>query len=152
LVAIESNPELATKKQNKHNKGSKVGFLKMIVMDDLSATGIEYEVKKGIDSEAKVHTDGYRSYSGLKNIVKEHKVTIVVDKTETSKTFPWVHTAISNAKKLLLGTWHRIDDKYLQNYLNEFCYRHNRRYLGEHVFDRLLIASVSYTAYGYSKG
>ncbi|MDR2928554.1 MAG: IS1595 family transposase, partial [Cytophagaceae bacterium] len=28
------------------------------------------------------------------------------------------------------------------NYLNEFCYKFNRRYLGEKIFDRILIAAV----------
>ncbi|MDR1455500.1 MAG: IS1595 family transposase, partial [Tannerella sp.] len=33
---------------------------------------------------------------------------------------------------------------YLQYYLNEFCYKFNRRYFGEHIFDRILVAAVSY--------
>jgi hypothetical protein len=52
----------------------------------------------------------------------------------------------------LLGVWHRIDDKYLQNYLNEYCYRYNRRYFKDQVFDRLLVAAVGYTSYGYKSG
>jgi hypothetical protein len=32
--------------------------------------------------------------------------------------------------------------KYLQNYLNEFVYKLNRRYFGEKLFERLIIASV----------
>ncbi|MDR1091964.1 MAG: IS1595 family transposase, partial [Prevotella sp.] len=28
--------------------------------------------------------------------------------------------------------------------LNEFCYKFNRRYFAENLFDRLLIAAVSY--------
>ncbi|PIE49153.1 MAG: IS1595 family transposase, partial [Flavobacteriales bacterium] len=30
--------------------------------------------------------------------------------------------------------------KYLQNYLDEFCYKLNRRYFGENLFDRLVMA------------
>ncbi|NLO70329.1 MAG: IS1595 family transposase, partial [Porphyromonadaceae bacterium] len=30
------------------------------------------------------------------------------------------------------------------SYLNEFCYKFNRRYFGESLFDRLMIASVTY--------
>ena len=40
--------------------------------------------------------------------------------------------------------FHDIKLKYLQNYLNEFCYKFNRRYFRESLFDRLMIASVSY--------
>ena len=40
LVAVESNPKTADDKEKKHNKGRKVGHLKMIVMDDLTKKGI----------------------------------------------------------------------------------------------------------------
>lgn len=152
LVAVESNPKTADDKEKKHNKGRKVGHLKMIVMDDLTKKGINYEVIKGVDKDTVVETDGYRGYGGLKDLVKEHKVTVMVNPKEASSVFPWVHIAISNAKRLLLGIFHRINDKYLQNYLNEYCYRFNRRHMKEAIFDRLLIAAVSYTSYGYAKG
>jgi hypothetical protein len=35
-----------------------------------------------------------------------------------------------------------IKIKYLQAYLNEFCYKLNRRYFGEKLFDRLIIATI----------
>jgi hypothetical protein len=40
--------------------------------------------------------------------------------------------------------FHNIESDYLQNYLNEFCYKFNRRYFGEAQFERVLIASVNY--------
>lgn len=55
---------------------------------------------------------------------------------------PWVHIAISNAKRMLLNVFHDIKPEYLQSYLNGFCYKFNRRYFGESLFDRLVIASV----------
>jgi hypothetical protein len=33
---------------------------------------------------------------------------------------------------------------YIQSYLNEFCYKFNRHYLEEALFDRLIITSVNY--------
>ncbi len=56
-----------------------------------------------------------------------------------------VHTVISNAKRNLLGIHHMIGEDYLQNYLNEFCYKFNRKYFGEQLFYRLLIACASYS-------
>jgi hypothetical protein len=64
---------------------------------------------------------------------------------EFTKQFPteinckehWVRIAISNAKRTLLGISHKIKGKYLQNYLNEFCHKLNRRRFGERLFDRL---------------
>ncbi|HDP74579.1 MAG TPA: hypothetical protein ENN49_01665 [Bacteroidales bacterium] len=46
------------------------------------------------------------------------------------KAPPWVHTLINNAKRNLLEVNHQTKDKYLQNYLNEFCYKTNRRHFG----------------------
>src|SRR5665648_314713 len=41
--------------------------------------------------------------------------------------------------------------EYLQYYLNEDCYKFNRRYFGDQIFDRLLITAVSYSPYFKSK-
>jgi hypothetical protein len=114
-------------------------------------SAINREVSKGVDKGVIVETDGYGGYAGLKEVVKEHRVNVIAAK-QADKAFPWVHTAISNAKRLLSGIWHRVNDKYLQNWLNEYCYRFNRRYLKTAIFDRLLIAAVSYTPYGYHNG
>jgi hypothetical protein len=35
-----------------------------------------------------------------------------------------------------------VSEKYLQKYLDEFAYKLNRRYFGEKLFDRLIIAAV----------
>jgi transposase-like protein len=48
--------------------------------------------------------------------------------------FRWLHTVISNAK----ATYQGLDSKHLQAYLNEFCYRFNRRKFKGELFNRLL--------------
>lgn len=50
---------------------------------------------------------------------------------------------ISNAKRNFVGTYYKIKKKYLQLYLNEFVYKLNRKYFGDRIFDRLLIASIT---------
>jgi hypothetical protein len=50
---------------------------------------------------------------------------------------------LDNAKRTLLGVHHMISTKYTQNYLDEFCYKVNRRNFGDQLFDRLLIACVT---------
>ncbi|MBT7144566.1 MAG: IS1595 family transposase, partial [Bacteroidetes bacterium] len=42
------------------------------------------------------------------------------------------------------GLHHSIGKDYLQNYLDEFCYKYNRRYFGDKLFDRLLIACIEF--------
>ena len=89
-----------------------------------------------------VITDGANNYNDLKKNLVDHKAIIAEVKKEASKILPWVHIAISNAKRLLLDIHHSIGNDYLQSYLNEYCYKFNRRYF-DSVFDRVIITSVS---------
>jgi len=51
-------------------------------------------------------------------------------------------------KRDLLGIHHNVKDDYLQNYLNEFCYKVNRRYFEGQLFDRMMIAAIEQPWYG----
>ena len=115
----------------------------MVVVEDLKASTIEKEVERNIESNSTVKTDGFRSYSNIKSKVKEHLQQIIPAK-QADKLLPWVHTVIANAKRQLLGIHHSVSDKYIQNYLDEFCYKLNRRYFGIKVFDRLMVAAVNF--------
>lgn len=55
---------------------------------------------------------------------------------------PWVHRAISLAKRFLLGTYHGIERKHLQKYLDEFCYRYNRRFKESRLYESVINACV----------
>ena len=142
IVAVSTTP-VSIDKQKQHRPNSKAGYLKMNVVTSLNKIEVTYEAEKMIKKSATVMTDGKRCYRGLQDICKIHKEVIVKDKTKVSKVFPWVHIAISNAKKKLLGLHHQIKDTYMQNYLSEFCYKFNRRYFGQNLFDRLLVATLS---------
>ena len=50
----------------------------------------------------------------------------------------------SKVKRLLLDTHYQLKKEYLQYYLNEFCYKFNRRYFGEKLFDWLVMVAVLY--------
>jgi hypothetical protein len=65
------------------------------------------------------------------------------DKITTKTLLKWVHVAMSNAKRNLLGVYHMISNEYLQNYLNEFCCGLNRKYFGENLFNHMVVAFVS---------
>lgn len=142
LVMVESTPN--PKQQNPHKKKRIMGFVKMITMDDLTATGINYELKKTIDTTSHIYTDGYHSYAGASEIVAQHTQQAVPAK-QAHERLPWVHAMISNAKREFLGVHHSIGKGYLQSYLNEFCYKLNRRTFQTDLFDRMIIAGVSDT-------
>jgi hypothetical protein len=141
LVMIESTP---VKKQhsNKTKPRRKAGYLKMKVLEKRGKEHVNFEVIKNVEKTAKAITDGGKCLRDLKNLLADHQSVICADKSEVSKVLPWVHIAISNAKKICLGVHHSISRNYMQNYLNEYCYKFNRRYLPEKLFDRLMIACV----------
>ena len=118
------------------------GYIKMFVIEDLKSSTVYEKVVEAIESQSVIDTDNSNSYTNLRTLVKEHRPQIIHPK-EVDKLLPWVHIAISNAKRLLLDIFHDIKPEYLQSYLNEFCYKFNRRYFGENLFDRLMIAAVT---------
>lgn len=140
LVMAESS--IVKGKLTKKGKPRKVGFIKMQVIDDLESATITPIVENKVSKEAILDTDDSTSYVKLKSILKEHNHK-VVSKGKIGEALPWVHIAISNAKRILLDMYHGIKPEFLQNYLNEFCYKFNRRYFGEVLFERLLMVSVS---------
>lgn len=144
LVMVESKPN--PKQDNPHKKKRILGFAKMIVIDELKGDAIDYEVRKGISPSSIVISDGFRGYSGLNEIVEEHNAMVVPQK-EAHIKLPWVHAVISNSKRQLLGVHHSIGKDFLQNYLNEFTYKLNRRTFRSDLFDRMICAGSHDTWY-----
>jgi len=146
LVMVESGSVPDAKDGHKPSK--KVGYLKMKVMEDLKADTINQEVDKHIDKQTNALTDGYRGYNKLKQVIAGHQIIIEPDKTKAAKLFPWVNRTISNGKKVLLGIHHNCaNEKFVQNYLDEFCYKFNQRYLGENLSEILMIVALETTWY-----
>jgi hypothetical protein len=80
----------------------------MKVINSLKKESLKTQTDKIIAKGTILKTDGSNSYNDVKNDYI-HRST-VVGKAELSKILPWVHTSISNAKKLLLDIHYRIDD------------------------------------------
>jgi len=125
-------------------KQKRVNHIKMKVVNDLSADTTTEIIKKQVDSQAEITSDDSTSFRKLEQTVKSHKAQVVKPK-DLPKILPWVHIAIGNVKRLLLDTHHPLKKEYLQYYLDEYCYKFNRRYFGEKLFDRLAAVAVSYT-------
>ena len=127
----------------KSDKPTKVKYIKMFVIDNLKSKTINGKVKMHVNPDSTITSDDSKSYTNFKSLVKEH-VHQVMEPAQVGKILPWVHIAISNAKRLLLDVYHDITPDYLQNYLNEFCYKFNRRRFGDGLFDRLMVAALAY--------
>jgi len=123
-------------------KSSQCRYFKAKVLDSHAASEINETVEDSFDEKSIELTDESTSYVDLSDYVELH-VTEKSSEKLTKETLRWVHITISNAKRNLLGNYHKIKGKYLQLYLNEFVYKLNRRYFGDRLFDRLVIANIT---------
>jgi predicted RNA-binding Zn-ribbon protein involved in translation (DUF1610 family) len=116
---------------------------KVLVMAESTLVEPTKQGQKLASKATEIDTDGSNSYGDLKDFVERHTAQ-VIPKDKVGEILPWVHIAISNAKRVILNTYHDVKPEFLQKYLDEFCYKFNRRYYGEALFNRLLVACVSY--------
>ncbi len=143
IVMAESLPASKDEQESGNfSKTRKLGHIKMVVVPDLKKKTMNTEVKTKIDETSTVRTDGSTSFADFKTIVKKHEYEVLNTNEDVNRFLPWVHTVISNAKRYLLGIHFLIGKGYLQQYLNEICYIANRRYLGDKIFDRLIVAAI----------
>jgi hypothetical protein len=135
-VMAESIPleDLPTGKTSKHCR-----YFKMKVLTSHNSEEINQVVEEKFDDKSIVFSDKSTSYINIAEYVEVH-VSEKSTRETTVKSLPWVHIAISNAKRTLLGIYHKIKGKYLQLYLDEFCYKLNRRHFGDRLFERLAVA------------
>ncbi len=83
-----------------------------------------------------VRTDAFHALNTVEET--QNHLKKVTPANEAMNWLPWVHIIIGNLKKFLNGTYHGVSSRYLQEYLNEFCYRFNRRSWGFELPYRLL--------------
>jgi transposase-like protein len=130
------------------NHGDSAGYVKMTVIEKLDGETVKETAKRTVKEGAEIRTDGYSSYRVLaKQYMHDGRVVEVKD---AAKLLPWVHTAIGNTKTFLRGTYHGVSHKHLQRYLDEFCYRFNRRFKGTEIFDRILTAAIYAPMFTYA--
>ncbi|MBK5102173.1 MAG: IS1595 family transposase [Desulfobacteraceae bacterium] len=129
----------------------KPGFAKMQQVHTVSAHQIREMAHRVLDENVVVRTDGWRAYRVLNNDRSAHKPVVVRFGANAVKVLPWVHTLIANIKGNIRGVYHGVSNKHLDRYLAEFCYRSNRRFWENQMFDRILAACVGTSTVSYSE-
>ena len=124
------------------NKDGKPGFVAMEAVESVNKVTIHDFAKRRIKASQMVHTDGLPANNGLQPHVTH--ISKVTPPEMANEWLPWVHVAIANLKRFLLGTFHGTSNRYLQDYLNEFCYRFNRRFWEAEIPNRLLRLCVDH--------
>jgi DNA-directed RNA polymerase subunit RPC12/RpoP len=132
--------------KQKRDLQTKPKFIKMKVVEDGTAQELKKTSEANIIKDANFKTDKAKSYrKAFENF--NHLEMYDMSMFDSEKILPWISKAITNCKNILKAMHHGIEKKYLQNYLNEFCYKYNRRYFGEKLFNRLLVCAVGFVWY-----
>lgn len=103
------------------------GHVRFRVVDDAGSKNLAKFVKDNVTSGSVIYTDGWKGYNKLAALGYDHRPTLAGD--EQSIYLKMIHLEFSNLKTDLRGTYHgRVEEQHLQTYLNEFAFRHNRRF------------------------
>jgi transposase-like protein/predicted nucleic-acid-binding Zn-ribbon protein len=114
------------------------------VIENASAKQLGPFFEQKIDKDSKITTDGWRGYWPLQ---KDWSIKQIL--SEKGKGFPELHIHIMNIKAWLRGIHHKCKGTRLQNYLDEFHFRFNRRGFLNTVLDKLIERAVALSPVTY---
>lgn len=109
------------------------------VIEHSSAIELGAFLKKYVSKETTIITDKWRGYSPLK---KDFLNLNQVD-SDDGKNFKGLHIHIMNIKGWLRGIHHHCSKEHMQDYLNEYHFRYNRRSNMDTIFDVLIRKMVN---------
>ncbi|RNA66703.1 IS1595 family transposase [Alteribacter keqinensis] len=112
-------------------------FLKMEVVPNIKSQTLIGFAERHIQDGSVISSDAYHSYRKLEEQGYTHEYHVYNPKKNPDH-LRWLHTVLSNAKALVGGAFHGLGSRHLQAYLDEFCYRFNRRRHEDQLFSRLL--------------
>lgn len=117
-----------------------MGKVKMEVNDSEASDELDQVVQSNIDKSSVIFSDKSSGYVNLKNYFEENIQELAMT-FENKFDMKWINITTSNLKRNLLGIYHVVKTKYLQFYLDEFCFRLNRRN-HTNMFNNLLLNSL----------
>lgn len=120
------------------NRGEKAGFIAMTAVDNVDKKAVQDFSSRRLHEDQYIATDAYPSLKVLDET--QHHMPRVTPPEKVDEWLPWVHIVISNFKRFILGTYHGVSTRHMQEYINEFCYRFNRRQWEFQIPSRLLAA------------
>jgi len=110
-------------------RGRAVGRIRMQRVASAAAADVLPFVQEAVAPGSVVITDGLQTYVGLPEKGYQHERRVVLGSGESAEAvLPRVHRVASLLKRWLLGTHQgAVSREHLDYYLDEFCFRFNRR-------------------------
>jgi hypothetical protein len=126
------------------NEGVTAGNVVMQVLEEDSWDELKSVISKKVDDETsgqRFIADGKQFHSAVRSL--GHSIEFrPFPKGELDAKLPCVSLLISHAKRFFKGTYHHFCKKNIQFYLDEFCYRFNRRHQWCQIASRLIAATT----------
>jgi hypothetical protein len=119
-------------------KGKGVSRMYGKVIKQSSSKELGAFMRDVIDKQTKIKTDKWRGYQPLK---KDFENLVQVESGKKGGNFPELHRTIMGFKGWLRGMHHQVE--HLQSYIDEYCYRFNRSFMKEGIFENLLLRMVN---------
>jgi hypothetical protein len=116
-----------------------------------TAKTIQNFIHKCVKPGVVIKTDGHPLYQFLKQHYEHRAHKMYRNKDDIEKNLPKIHMVIANLKMWLAGTFNCMPYKHAQRYLDEFCFRFNRRWKLEKIFDKLIIRAVRTSPITYAE-
>jgi transposase-like protein len=117
-------------------------FVKAKVLETVDGESIVDFAHAAVEEGSSIASDGLSIYRKLAEKGYIH-LPENFNPIETPEHLKWLHIVISNLKSFLNGTYHGVAKIHLQTFLDEFCYRFNRRFWPSQLFARTLLACSS---------
>ena len=120
--------------------GNRIGRIRLKPVPDASEESLKKAVTQSVEPNTTVHTDGWRGYNWLDKLGYARRI-IRQEADVGDNLLPKVNLVVSLLKRWLLGTHQgAVRPPHLEDYLNEFTFRFNRRTSGSRglLFYRLI--------------
>jgi transposase-like protein len=124
-----------------HNDG-KPGFVALQAVEGINLDTVKQFAQAHLAVQQTIHTDAFKALDSLGE--SRHHVAKVTPPEWAAVWSPWVHIVISDFKAFVLGAYNGISGEYVQEYLNEYADRLNRRLWETEMPNRLLRLAVNH--------
>jgi hypothetical protein len=129
-----SGPGRSTNKQPVFCAVQRQGELRRRVVADVTAATLQGAIREEVDSRARIMTDEYSAYRGLKKNWEGGHATVSHRTNEYARGDVHVNTAESShalVKRGIVGIYHNISREYLHRYLWQYDFLWNNRKMND---------------------
>jgi len=119
---------------------SREGDIKLQIVNTLTHQEIRRVFAKNVDYVKAIYTDGHPSFQGMEELAPHQYVVHMTQWVDGDVHVSFVENAWSLFKRALIGVFHHVSAKHLQDYLDEFSFRYSHRDHKEQLMDLVLQA------------